>query len=150
MDVNPPDKAVLGYKPPTWVLVVACIEATMPFVTGYAALFFKIGLISCGDDLMPGSWQDLCIPTLGVTLDAPDEMIRGWGARQAVLAVTFVAAYMWQDRNVYKVAFLTFWFRAVHDLLAIALDGFMPTALLSFAAISCNTALVTLTMKKIW
>ena len=77
-------------------------------------------------------------------------MIRGWGARQAVLTVPFVAAYMWQDRNVYKVAFLTFWFRAVHDLLAIALDGFLPTALLSFAAVSCNTALVTFTMMKIW
>ena len=143
-DVFCPAETQGRYVPPKWVLAVAALEAGMPFASGYVALFAKYGVVTCG------SWQSLCIPTLGEAEEVCDSMIRGWGARQAVLWVPFACAYLWQDRNVWKVAFLAFWFRAIHDLLAIAMDGFRSDALLSFALVLCNQALVAFTMTKIW
>jgi hypothetical protein len=133
-----------AFAPPFWVKLVAMAEMCAVFVTGYTALFFKFGLVTCG------SWQPLCIPTLGSSAEGYESMLRSWGARQACIFVPFACALAWQDRNVYRAAFACFISRCLHDLLSIALDGFQSDSILSFCLVLGNTALASFTLYSIW
>jgi hypothetical protein len=114
------------------------------FATGYVALIGRYGLVSCG------IWEPLCIPTYGATEDDYQSFVRGWGARQAAIFVPFACALAWKDRNVLKAAFLCFIARCVHDMFAIAVEGFQTDSLLSFGLVISNTCLATFTVYTIW
>ncbi|GMH73700.1 hypothetical protein TrST_g13779 [Triparma strigata] len=134
-----------AWSPPKWVKLVAVMEMSAVFATGYVALILNVGLVTCGSDSI------LCIPTLGTSPEAAStQLLRGWGGRQACIFVPFACAIAWNDRNVYRAAFACFIARCLNDLLAIAIEGFADKSALSFGLVASNCSLASVALYRIW